>query len=102
MEHRCIRLAGADIGRAERTGKVDLVAHHTNFLDCIRGTQKKLNADIQAGHRSAALVHLANIAARTGAMLTFDPDTERLTNSDSADKLISRTYREHWAAPSGV
>lgn len=87
---------------AERTGKVDLVAHHTNFLDCVRGTQKKLNADITAGHLSATLVHLANIAARTNASLEFDPDKEQITNHEASDKLVRRAYRDHWAVPKGV
>ena len=51
---------------AERTGPADLAAHHQNFLDGVRGESKALNADVNAGHRSAALVHLANIAARVG------------------------------------
>jgi hypothetical protein len=55
---------------AERSGSADLAAHHHNFFDCIRGKEKQLNADITAGHRSATIVHLANIAARWGACCT--------------------------------
>ena len=57
---------------AERKGSADLPAHHQNFLDCVRGQQDKPNADVTAGHRAATLVHLANIAARTGRVLHFD------------------------------
>nr|MDQ3332565.1 Gfo/Idh/MocA family oxidoreductase [Planctomycetota bacterium] len=63
---------------AERTGPADLAAHHTNFLDAVRGTGQPLNADVAVGHRAAAVVHLANIAARLGRVLRFDPATERV------------------------
>jgi predicted dehydrogenase len=88
---------------AERTGSVDLAAHHTNFLDCIRGSQSQLNADVHAGHRAATLCHLANIAARTGRVLRFDPQTEQIAGDAEAAKLLRRDYRRgHWAAPRDV
>jgi predicted dehydrogenase len=88
---------------AENTGSADLIAHHTNFFDCIRGDQKQLNADVTAGHLSATLVHLANIAARVGKVLQFDPRTEGITNDTEANHLVRRTYRDgHWAVPRGV
>ena len=88
---------------AERTGGVDLPAHHTNFFDCVRGKQKRLNADALAGHLSASLCHLANIAARVGRVLHFDPKTEQVTNDKEAAALVRRQYRAgHWAVPKGV
>ncbi|MFQ5730972.1 MAG: Gfo/Idh/MocA family protein [Planctomycetaceae bacterium] len=87
---------------ARRTGGVDLSGHHSNFLDCIRGEQKRLNADVQAGHRAATIVHLANIAARTQHVLQFDPKTETITNHSASNAMIRRKYRKHWAVPKGV
>ncbi len=85
---------------AERTGPCDLAAHHQNFLDCIRGQQHELNADCTAGHLSAALVHLANIAARVGRVLRFDPQNERILDDGEAAALTGRKYRDgHWAVP---
>src|SRR5262249_29302092 len=85
---------------AERTGPADLAAHHQNFLDCIRDTSKTLNADALAGHRAAALVHLANIGARVGRVIHFDPQSETITGDQEAAALVSRRYREgHWAKP---
>jgi predicted dehydrogenase len=84
----------------EKTGGPDLAAHHQNFFDCIRGQQKQTNANVQAGFLSASLVHLANIAARTGRVLQFDPEREQILNDPAADKMLGRTYREgHWAIP---
>ncbi len=85
---------------AERTGTADLPAHHTNFLDCIRGTQKQLNADIHAGLLGAGIVHLANISARTRSVLEFDASNEQITNHSEANALVGREYRKgHWAVP---
>jgi predicted dehydrogenase len=85
---------------AEKTGAPDLPAHHQNFFDCIRGEPKELNADVKAGFLSASLVHLANIAARVGRVLKFDPEREQVLNDAQAAKLLGRTYREgHWAIP---
>ncbi|MFO0427828.1 MAG: Gfo/Idh/MocA family protein [Planctomyces sp.] len=88
---------------AEGSGAPDLAAHHTNFLDCIRGTQKTLNADINAGLLGAGVVHLSNISARMKSTLEFDTAAERITNHEQADGLIARQYRDgHWAVPAGV
>jgi len=56
-------------------------------------------ANIEIGHFSAALPHLANILARTGRrQLAFDPARERFLDAPDADVLTTRTYREgHWA-----
>lgn len=83
---------------AERTGRADLVAHHTNFFDSIRGTAKP-NASIEVGHRAATIVHLANIAARTGRVLNFNPATEQITGDPESNRMLAREYRNHWATP---
>ena len=74
---------------AENSGPVELPRHHQNFFDCIRGEQKKLNADVKAGHLAAGIVHLANIAARVGGVLQFDPQKEQITNNDEANALCA-------------
>jgi hypothetical protein len=88
---------------AERTGGGDLPAHHQNFFDAIRDPAKSVNASVDAGRLSATIVHLANIAARTGQVLHFDPDKEVITNGEAANALVRRQYRDgHWAVPKGV
>ena len=87
---------------AEKQGGADLIAHHNNFFDCIRGDAKELNADVVAGHLAATIVHLANIGARTNKVLEFDPKTESITNETEANALVKRKYRDHWGTPKGV
>jgi predicted dehydrogenase len=85
---------------AEGAGSADLGAHHRNFFGCIRGEEKELRADVMAGHLSATLVHLANIAARVGRVIRFDPRTEEIAGDSEAAPLTGRKYREgHWAVP---
>ena len=73
--------------------------HKDNFIDCIR-TRKKPNADVEMGHQSALLCHMANISFRVGnKQLEFDPQTESFTNSDQANKYLKRSYREPWVVP---
>ena len=87
--------------REQMPGTVDLPAHHQNFFDCIRNG-KLPNADIEISHRSSTLVHLGNIAVRTGRMLQFDPAKEQIVGDADANKFVRREYREHWAAPKDV
>lgn len=88
---------------AERAGPADLDAHHANFLDCVRGRQAVLNADVSAGRLAAAAVHLMNLAAQFGRTLNFDAAGERITGDPEADALLGRSYREgHWAVPRGT
>lgn len=83
---------------AERTGSPDLVAHHQNFVDCVRSGQRP-NADIEEGHLSATLCHLSNIATLTRRTIHFDPAQETIVNDAAANALLRRQYRDHWATP---
>ena len=79
-----------------------LSSHFENFIDAIRGDDR-LRAEIEVGHRSSTLCHLGNIAARVGRSIEFDPKQETIRGDDSANRLVTRTYRpEHWGVPHGV
>jgi hypothetical protein len=47
--------------------------------------------DIEQGHLSTTLCHLANISFRTGRKLVFDPAQERFVNDDEANRYLTRT-----------
>jgi len=86
----------------EAQGRFDLAAHTLNFLDAIR-SGAALNAEIETGHFSAGVSHLANIVSRVGRPVRFDPQAEKILDDPEADRLLRREYREgHWAAPKGV
>ena len=81
----------------------DTTPHIENFLNAVRSRNRKdLTCDIEEGHLSTALVHMANISYRTGRKLHFDPKTERFINDDEANRYIKRKYREPFVIPENV
>jgi predicted dehydrogenase len=69
--------------------------HVHNFFDGVRsGTQT--NADAQVAHLSCALVHLGEIAYRTGRVLQFDPESETFPGNDEANAMLGKPYRTPW------
>jgi predicted dehydrogenase len=72
--------------------------HAQNFLESVR-SRKLPSADIMEGHLSALHAHLANIVARTGTNLRFDPGSETVIGDSEANLYVSRRYRTHWGTP---
>jgi predicted dehydrogenase len=76
--------------------------HQDDFLQCIR-TRERPNADVEQGHYSALLCHLANISYLVGnRQLAFDPKTETFLDAPDANQHLKRTYREPWVVPEQV
>lgn len=74
--------------------------HYQNFVDCIKSRKHEhLIADVEEGHRSSLLCHLANISYRTGRRLEFDPKTETFPNDKEANQLLGREYRSGYELP---
>ena len=77
-------------------------AHQDNFIECTR-TRQRPNADVETGHQSVLLCHMANISYRVGNQrLMFDSKNESFTDNDSANKLLKRDYRQPWVVPENV
>ncbi len=69
--------------------------HIRNMFDgIIHG--KKLNADIDSGHKSTLLVQLGNIAQRIGRSIDTDPTNGHILHDKQANELWSRTYEKGW------
>ena len=87
---------------AEMHGRRPGDAHVANFLDCVR-SRKRPAADVEDGHLSTVLCHMANISYRVGGdRLTFDPKTETFVGHDAANKLVKRVGRKPWLIPEEV
>jgi predicted dehydrogenase len=83
-------------------GKFPDPEHKENFIQCIRSRQRP-NADVEHGHRSALLIHYANISYRLGGQkLLIDPKTEHICDNAAAMKLFKREYRGPWVIPEEV
>jgi hypothetical protein len=77
--------------------------HFANFIEAVRSRKREtLNAEIEEGHFSTALAHLANISYRVGRTLTFDPKTETFPGDQEANGYLGREYRAPFVVPEKV
>jgi len=68
--------------------------HFANFIEAVRARDcTKLHAEIEEGHKSSAMCHLANVAYRVGRTINFDPATETCPGDKEANALLTREYR---------
>ena len=78
---------------AEEYGMFPDIEHQQNFIDSIR-SRNTPNGNILQGHKSAILIHMANISYRLGnKQLLFDPVEETFTNSSEANELSKSAHR---------
>ncbi len=73
--------------------------HLQNWIDCIR-TRGLPVADVEIGHRSISVCHLANIVRRVGRKLQWDPKTETFPNDAEANSMVIRPRRAGYELPS--
>jgi predicted dehydrogenase len=76
--------------------------HASNFVDCIR-SRNTPNADVEQGHLSSSLAHLATLSYRLGnAKLVLDGKTETFVNNDEANQHLKLSYRDNYRMPDEV
>lgn len=78
----------SDIRLPQRSDKGD-------FIYAIKNSCNTM-ADAEVGHRTCSLGHLAHIAIQRGKKLNFNPDTERFTNDEKANKMLQIPHRKPW------
>jgi predicted dehydrogenase len=87
----------------EKASGKDTADHMRNFLGAVKSRNyKELNADVEIGVMSAALVHLSNISYRLGRRLTFDPVKMTFPGDAEATKMLTREYRKPYVVPEKV
>jgi predicted dehydrogenase len=69
--------------------------HGRNWLESIK-TRRRPICDVEIGHRSATVCHLANLGYQLRRPLTWDPDQERFVGDDEANALLNRVPRDPW------
>jgi len=72
-----------------------LTPEKRDFLDAIK-TRGQTLADAEVGHRTNSLCQIGHIAIQLGRKLKWDPDAERFTNDEAANRLLSRPMRSPW------
>ena len=74
---------------------VHSTGHFTDWLECLRSRKRPI-CDVETGHRSASVCHLANIGYELGRSLQWDPQAERFVDDEQANLLIHRAMRAPW------
>jgi predicted dehydrogenase len=86
----------------QQYGRQSTTEHIQNFIECM-WSRKKPNADIEEGHLSTLLCHLANASYRVGCRrLRFDGAKETFVGDEDANKLVKRDYRAPHVVPEEV
>jgi predicted dehydrogenase len=89
-------LSGQETGNPDRE-------HYQNFIDAIRADDPFiLRGNVQDGHHSCSLIHLANTSYRLGRSLDFDPTRQRCVDDAEANAMLSRDYRAPFVVPKVV
>ena len=65
------------------------------FSEAVK-TRQPAGAHPEAAHRTCTLLHLINIAIRTGRTLHYDPVRERFIGDDAANRYIEKPMRAPW------
>jgi predicted dehydrogenase len=69
--------------------------HKANFFECVRSRAETI-APVEVAHRSCTMCLLGDIAMTLGRKLKWDPDKERFTNDDEANRMLSNPMRSPW------
>ncbi|MHC4370975.1 MAG: Gfo/Idh/MocA family oxidoreductase [Planctomycetota bacterium] len=72
-----------------------LKSEKRDFIDAVK-TRGTTLADAEVGHRTNSLCQIGHIAIQVGRRLQWDPDAERFTNDETANRLLSRPMRSPW------
>ena len=87
---------------ARQEGLFPLEVHMGNYIDCIRDRNQP-NGNIVEGHKSATLIHLANISHRVGnRQLDFSGEYEAILNDPKAREYAHGIYRKGFELPDEV
>jgi predicted dehydrogenase len=66
-----------------------------SFAEAVK-TRQQPGGNPEAAHRCATLLHLANIAIRTGRKIRYDPVREVVVGDEEANRLVDQPMRAPW------
>jgi len=82
----------------EQTERLDSVAHVRNFFEALAG-RTRVVSDVASHHQALTICHLANIAARLGRSLRWDPEQESMVGDPQAEAFTRRPARAGYEFP---
>lgn len=66
-----------------------------SFEEAVK-TRKRAGGNAEVSHRCATLLHLANIAIRTGRKIHYDSVKEEIIGDEEANRLVNQPMRAPW------
>jgi predicted dehydrogenase len=69
--------------------------HNRNFIDCIKSRQETI-CPVEMAIRCDTICRVADIAARTGRPIQWDPASETIIGDAQASQMLARPYRDQW------
>jgi hypothetical protein len=97
-----VKLVPDDLDRSYRRPQKTLPRPESNWMEWVEAVRnrKPASADFEYSGIITQICLLGNIAIRhKGKILRFDASSERFTNSDTANQMFRRPYREGWPLP---
>lgn len=79
-------------------GPGEAADHLDNFFECMR-TRNKPRADVETAQRATTLCILVNLCRELNRKLHWDPQKERFTGDDEANRLLARQRRTGYELP---
>ncbi|MFT5524184.1 MAG: myo-inositol 2-dehydrogenase/D-chiro-inositol 1-dehydrogenase [Pirellulaceae bacterium] len=91
------RLTRNDLTAAEQS-KLDGIPNEEKMIgfgEAVK-TRRQPGGNAEAAHYTSSIMHLANVAIRTGRTIQFDPKTERAIGDEEANRIINQPMRAPW------
>lgn len=92
---RGIKLEDLDEAGREKVKQTPDPEPLVDFAEAVR-TRKPPGGHAEAAHRTVTVIHLANLAIRTGRKLRFDPLKEEIVGDEQANRLVNQPMRAPW------
>jgi predicted dehydrogenase len=73
-------------------------AHVRNFLDCMKSREQPVE-NLEVGNFVSTVAHLGNLALRTGSLVAWDSQEEKVVGNEQAQQLARADYRQPWTLP---
>ena len=90
-----VHLPVSNPNRPKEASQYHVPDHVRNFLDSIKSRLEPI-ASVEAGHRSATVCHLGNIAMLLKRKLRWDPAQEQFAGDEEANRMLTRPMRAPW------
>jgi myo-inositol 2-dehydrogenase/D-chiro-inositol 1-dehydrogenase len=94
-EPRGVRMSDLDEESRKKVEAMPDPEPLVSFAEAVK-TRKRAGGNADAAHRCATLLHLANIAIRTGRKLRYDPVKEEIIGDKEANRLVNQPMRAPW------